>query len=222
MKLARAIFLLLSVVAAAGCFARPSGSEPTPDKPNVKSIVVAGGCFWCVEAVFEDLKGVIDVESAYVGGTVPSPTYEQICTGRTGAAEAVKITYDANIVGSDELLKIFFTTHDPTSLNKQGPDIGTQYRSAIFYSTETERELAYQVIQEVTRQKLFKGKIVTTVEPLTNYTRAEEYHQNYYRKYTSASPAQQATMNAGYCANIVTPKVMAFRAKYKDRLKKSN
>lgn len=186
-----------------------------------KSIVVAGGCFWCLDGMYRQLKGVTDVESAYVGGNRAGVSYEQVCSGTTGHAEAVKITYDPNIVSASDLLHIFFTVHDPTTLNRQGGDEGTQYRSAIFYSNEQEKELAERVKADIEKEKLWKDPIVTTIEPMKNYTRAEEYHQDYYNKFENASAIQRAGMNAGYCSAIIEPKVVKFRKKYADKLKKN-
>lgn len=200
-----------------------SGSTETPKKPmEGKTLVVAGGCFWCVEAQFEALKGVLDVESGYCGGASTNVTYEDVCTGRTGHAEAVKITFDPKQVDEADLLRMFFVAHDPTTLNRQGPDSGTQYRSAIFYQSDEEKQLAQNVIKEITDAHLYKTKIVTTLEPFHNYVRAEEYHQNYFEKYEKASDEERSRMNAGYCAYVVSPKVAKFREHYRDKLKKGN
>jgi peptide-methionine (S)-S-oxide reductase len=170
----------------------------------------AGGCFWCVEAVFDELRGVDSVESGYAGGRVPNPSYQQVCTGTTGHAEVVRVTYDPSVVSYRDLLGVFFSTHDPTQLNRQGADVGTQYRSAVFYSTPEQRETAEQVIAEMEAQKVWDGRIVTTLEPLTEFYPAEEYHRDYYRR----NPEQ------GYCRAVVAPKVAKFRKQYFDRLKK--
>jgi peptide-methionine (S)-S-oxide reductase len=187
---------------------------------DAKSLYVAGGCFWCIEAQFEDLKGVYEVESGYAGGTMKNPTYEDVCTGTTGHAEVVRIYYNPKEVSAEDLLHIFFTAHDPTTLNRQGPDVGTQYRSAIFYTTEEEKMLAEKVRSEVERERIWTNPIVTSIEPLKNYTKAEEYHQNYFEKYENATSAERARMNGGYCAAVIEPKVAKFRAKYRDKLKK--
>lgn len=196
-----------------------SFAAPAPAAQK-KSIVIAGGCFWCVEAIYEDLKGVLDVESGYTGGTVKNPTYEQVCSGTTGHAEAVKITYDANIISSRDLLRIFFTTHDPTTLNAQGPDTGTQYRSAIFYSNEAEKKVAQEIIKQIADEKLYRDPIVTTLEPLKDYYKAEAYHQDYFKNYEKATPAKRSGMNARYCAAVIEPKVRKFREKYATKLRK--
>ena len=196
------------------------GQTGVKKKMDLKELVIGGGCFWCVEAVLEDLKGVEKVESGYAGGHIFPVTYEEVCTGRTGAAEVVKVFYHSDQISSADILKMFFVSHDPTTLNRQGPDSGTQYRSVIFYSTPEEKALAQEVIKDITAEKLYANKIVTTLEPLENYQRAEEYHQNYFAKYEKATDAERARMNAGYCAYVVSPKVTKFRQKYASKLKK--
>lgn len=198
----------------------PVSMDATEPKPGEKSLIVAGGCFWCLESMFQELKGVSMVESAYVGGARPGITYEDVCGGDTGHAEAVKITYDPKVISDDELLKIFFTIHNPTTLNQQGPDHGTQYRSAIFYRTPEEKAHYQKVMDEVVKAKIWKDPIVTSLEPVKNYTRAEDYHQDYFTKFEKASPLKKMTMNAGYCSAIIEPHVIEFRHKYADRLKK--
>ena len=219
--------LLGSLAVFASCAMNPvpaaSGQEQTAPKQTHmegKSLVVAGGCFWCVEAQFEELKGVLDVESAYVGGASTKVTYEDVCSGTTGHAEAVKITYDPKVVDEADLLRIFFVAHDPTTLNRQGNDSGTQYRSAVFYTSPEEKALAEKVIHEIDAQKIYKSKVVTTLEPLKNYVRAEEYHQDYFKKYEKATDEERSHMNAGYCSFVVSPKVAHFRAMFRDKLKK--
>lgn len=204
--------LLLAALGVASLFA--SVEAQTPAKAETQTVVVAGGCFWCLEVIFEELKGVDKVESGYAGGARPNPTYEQVCTGTTGHAEVIKITFKPSVISKRDLLRIFFTIHDPTTLNRQGPDSGTQYRSAIFFTDAAEKQLALDVIDEITKEKIWPNKIVTTVEPLLNYTRAEEYHQDYYAKYEKASEAERMKMNAGYCAAIIEPKVQKFREKF--------
>jgi len=170
---------------------------------------LAGGCFWCTEAVFKELKGVEKVEPGYAGGTVPNPTYEQVCTGRTGHAEAVQVTFDPAIISYDELLKIFFTVHDPTTLNRQGADVGTQYRSAIFYHSDQQKSTAQQVVSEVTAAKLWNAPIVTQIEPFQAFYRAEGYHLDYFKN----NPRQP------YCEMVIAPKVRKFRERYMEKLK---
>lgn len=187
---------------------------------DAKTLVVGGGCFWCIEVIFEELKGVYDVESGYAGGDNPNVSYQDVCTGKTGHAEVIKISYDPKAISADDLLRLFFVVHDPTTLNRQGPDTGTQYRSVVFYSSDEEKARAEKIKAEIVAAKLYKDPIVTTIEPLKVYVRAEEYHQDYFAKYEKASPAERATMNAGYCAAVIEPKVRKFREKYAAKLRK--
>jgi peptide-methionine (S)-S-oxide reductase len=191
-----------------------------PPPPGSETLVLGGGCFWCTEAIYEELKGVETVESGYAGGMVANPTYEEVCSGNSGHAEVVKITFNPKEISAKDLLRIFFTVHDPTTLNRQGPDSGTQYRSVIFYSNDKEKALAQEVIDEVTKEKIWPNPIVTTLEPLKNYAKAEDYHQNYFDKYENSSDATRSSMNTGYCSLIIEPKVEKFRHKYADKLKK--
>lgn len=191
-----------------------------PNEAKTKEIVLGGGCFWCVEAIYEDLIGVQAVESGYAGGFVKNPTYAQVCNGTTGHAEVVKITYDPAVISTRDILRIFFTTHDPTTLNRQGPDTGTQYRSVILFKDDAEKALAQEVIKEVTDEKLYKNPVVTTLEPLKAYYPAEASHQNYFERFEKATEAERAKMNAGYCAAIIEPKVQKFRQKYAAKLRK--
>ncbi|HEY6085503.1 MAG TPA: peptide-methionine (S)-S-oxide reductase MsrA [Nitrospira sp.] len=170
---------------------------------------LAGGCFWCLEAVYDQLKGVRSVESGYIGGQVENPTYEAVCGGRTGHAEAVRITYDPSSVSYQELLEIFFVIHDPTTLNRQGHDVGTQYRSAIFYHSPQQKKVADETIAVFTREKVFPSPIVTEVVPAGTWYEAEPYHQEYF----SRNPFQ------GYCTAVVGPKVMKFRKQFSAKLK---
>ena len=173
---------------------------------------LAGGCFWCLEAVFDELKGVKSVESGYMGGKTPNPNYEDVCSGRTGHAEVVRVTFDPDEVSYRDLLSVFFTIHDPTTLNRQGNDVGTQYRSAIFYHSEDQKRAAEDVIQRLAAEKLFGDrKIVTEVAPASQFHMAEDYHQEYFQRVGAGNP---------YCSFVVEPKVAKFRKKYFDRLKK--
>jgi len=167
-----------------------------------QELIVGGGCFWCTEAVFELLKGVSDVESGYANGETLNPTYTQICTGATGHAEVIKITYDNSIISVDTLLEIFFVVHNPTTLNQQGADSGTQYRSTILYTDEETKEAAKAALE--TAQKDYSDQIVTTIEPLVCYYKAEEYHQDYYRQ----NPMQ------GYCNAVIPPKLAKLKKKF--------
>ena len=175
-----------------------------------ETATLAAGCFWCVEAVFDELKGVEDVVSGYAGGHVKNPTYQQVCSETTGHAEAVQIKFDPEQLSYADLLRVFFTVHDPTQLNRQGNDIGESYRSAIFTHSDEQRHIAQEIIEEVEGQGTYPGEIVTEVTPFTNFYPAEDYHQEYF-----AHNARQP-----YCAAVVAPKVSKFRKAYFDRLKK--
>jgi len=167
-------------------------------KENV--IVLGGGCFWCMEAVFQRMKGVGNVTSGYSGGHVPNPSYEDVCTGNTGHAEVIRIEFDTSEMSLADILKVFFIMHDPTTLNRQGNDVGTQYRSVIFYTTENQKKIAEQVIQELSKEKIYDKPVVTEVKPLINFYEAEKYHQNYFNK----NPQQS------YCRFVIQPKVEKF------------
>ena len=220
MKMAKLISLIGALIAVAPAFAnQPMQTSEEPVK--TESIVLGGGCFWCLEPLFEMVKGVKDVEVAYAGGVPQGASYEDVCTGQTGHAESLKITFDPQVLSPENLLRIFFTIHDPTTLNAQGVDHGTQYRSVIFFSSPEEKERAQKVIAEIAAAKIWPHKIVTSVEPLRNYTRAEEYHQDYYKKYEKATDYQRAQMNVSYCHAIIEPKVLHFRQKFKNLLKGS-
>ena len=165
------------------------------------TITLAGGCFWCQEAVFDRVRGVTDVQSGYANGHAQNPTYEQVCTGRTGHAEVVRLQFDDTVISLREILEIFFATHDPSQLNRQGNDVGTQYRSGIYYDTEAQGELARQMLKEMAEEGLYDGPITTEVAPLSNWSAAEAYHNDYYAR----------NPNQGYCAAVVGPKVAKFR-----------
>jgi peptide-methionine (S)-S-oxide reductase len=198
-------------------------TQPSPAKTlpkDAQTLVLGAGCFWCVETIFEDLIGVLDVESGYAGGAKPGVTYAEVCTGTTGHAEVIKIAFDPKEISREDLLRLFFVVHDPTTLNRQGPDTGTQYRSAIFVASDEEKAIAERIRKEIVSEKIWKDPIVTTIEPLKNYTRAEDYHQDYFVRYEKATPLERAGMNAGYCAAIIEPKVKKFREKYAAKLKK--
>ncbi|MCX6033145.1 MAG: peptide-methionine (S)-S-oxide reductase MsrA [Chloroflexi bacterium] len=185
--------------------------QPTsqPTKPH-EVATLAGGCFWCLEAVYDQLRGVEDVVSGYAGGRRPNPTYEQVCTGATGHAEVVQICFDPQVVSYRELLEVFFTIHDPTTLNRQGADVGTQYRSAVFTHGPEQQATAEQVIRDLDAAGIWGRKIVTEVTPLTAFYPAEDYHQEYFAR----NPYQ------GYCQAIIAPKVAKSRQKYLSRSKK--
>lgn len=171
---------------------------------------LAGGCFWCLEAVFDDLKGVESVESGYMGGRTASPTYERVCSGDTGHAEVVRLTFDPGVVSFKEILEVFFVIHDPTTLNRQGNDVGTQYRSAVFYHSAEQKSAAEQVIANLDSAGIYDDPIVTEVVPASQFYVAEDYHQEYFRR----NPAQP------YCAYVVRPKVAKFRKHFLEKLKK--
>ncbi len=176
---------------------------------NLETATLAAGCFWCVEAVFDDLKGVEDVVSGYSGGHKDNPTYQEVCSESTGHAEVVQIRFDPADLSFDDLLRVYFTVHDPTQLNRQGNDIGTSYRSAIFYHSEEQRKTAEQVIAEITTEGIYDRPIVTEVTPYNNFWPAEDYHQEYFAN----------NPNQPYCSAVVAPKVAKFRQKFVSRLK---
>jgi peptide-methionine (S)-S-oxide reductase len=173
----------------------------------METFVLAGGCFWCLDAVYRTLQGVQDVVSGYTGGTVPNPSYEQVCTGTTGQAEAVAVTFDPAVIPADIILDVFFTLHDPRQLNRQGNDIGTQYRSAMFYDGDEQKALFEHALERA--DELWDGGIVTTLEPLGEFYRAEEYHQDFFAK----NPGQ------GYCMAVAVPKVTKVRKAYASYIK---
>ena len=176
---------------------------------NKKTIVLGAGCFWCVEAIFELVRGVTEIEVGYSGGDPMRANYKEVCQGDTNHVEVVKVSFDANDISVLDLLRIFFVSHDPTTLNQQGNDVGTQYRSVIFYADDEQKKAAQEVLAEM--QGLYHGKIVTAIEPLTNYFIAEDYH----RKYFKNNPEQ------GYCRIVIAPKVQKFRAKFQHLLRES-
>lgn len=176
---------------------------------NLERITLGGGCFWCTEAVYLELKGVEKVEPGYSGGHVKNPTYKEVCSETTGHAEVVQITYNPNEVDFTDILEVFFATHDPTTLNRQGNDVGTQYRSAIFYETEKQKQTALEIIKKLNNENVFGKPIVTEVTAFTNFYRAEDYHINYFAR----------NKNQGYCQFIIAPKMEKFRKVFKNRLK---
>ena len=184
-------------------------SETMSAGQDRESATLAGGCFWCLEAVYKELRGVRSVVSGYAGGDVPRPTYQQVCEGTTGHAEVVQITFDPRQVSFRELLEVFFTIHDPTTLNRQGADVGSQYRSAVFYHSPAQRETAEQTIAELTAAHVWDAPIVTEVTPLTEFYPAEDYHQDYFEK----NPFQP------YCRAVVAPKVAKLRKHFLEKLK---
>jgi peptide-methionine (S)-S-oxide reductase len=173
----------------------------------IETTTLGGGCFWCLEAVYNDLQGVTEVVSGYMGGTIDNPTYREICTGTTGHAEVVQVTFDNAVTSLQEILEIFFTIHDPTTLNRQGADVGTQYRSAIFYHDEAQKQTAESVKKAM--ESVWDDPIVTEITPASTFFRAEDYHQNYFAN----------NPNQGYCQVVIAPKVSKFRSKFKEKLK---
>lgn len=186
----------------------PAADDTADDKPMTKA-TFAGGCFWCTEAVYKEIKGVKEVTSGYIGGKNPNPTYKQVCTGLTGHAEAVEIEYDPDLVPYEKLLEVFFATHDPTTLNRQGADAGTQYRSGVFYHDDEQKQIAEKVIDRLDAAKVFPQRIVTEVTEASTFYPAEDYHQDYFEN----NPFQP------YCQAAVSPKVAKVRKVFKDLLK---
>jgi peptide-methionine (S)-S-oxide reductase len=176
---------------------------------NIQKITFGNGCFWCTEAIFETLKSVKKVTSGYIGGQVKNPTYEQVCSGTTGHAEVIELEYDADELSFDELLLVFFKTHDPTTLNRQGNDVGTQYRSAIFYHTLEQKEQAEAMIKRLTNERVFDRPIVTEVTPASEFYKAENYHQNYFNN----NPGNP------YCAAVIQPKLYKFAKEFTEKIK---
>lgn len=172
-------------------------------------ITLGGGCFWCTEAIYKELKGVIDVTSGYAGGEIVNPSYKEVCTGRTGHAEVIEVEFDPTIITLSEILEVFFATHDPTTLNRQGADVGTQYRSVIFYRNETQQKIAETIVDELNRENIFGKPVVTEISPWINFFAAEDYHQDYYEN----NPDQ------GYCQFVIVPKLEKFRKIFKEQLK---
>ena len=186
--------------------------EKTSREASSKRLEVAvlgGGCFWCTEAAFTQLRGVERVESGYSGGTLAHPTYEQVSTGKTGHAEVVRVTFDPEVISFKEVLEIFFSIHDPTTLNRQGPDVGTQYRSVIFYGDDEQKKTAEQVIKELSEEKVWDEPIVTRLEPFKDFYPAEEYHKDYFKKHPKQS----------YCTLVIAPKIAKLRKLYFSKLK---
>ena len=175
-----------------------------------QTATLGGGCFWCLEAIFDNLKGIESVVSGYSGGSVPDPSYHEVCTGNTGHAEVIQITFDSRIISYKELLEVFFTIHDPTTLNRQGPDVGTQYRSVIFYHTPEQNEVAKEVIAEFDAKKIWDKPIITEITPFKAFYPAEEEHQKYFMR----NPGNQ------YCSLVIAPKVTKFRKQYMAKFKK--
>jgi peptide-methionine (S)-S-oxide reductase len=211
------LVILLVAFSTFSCQSQEKKSAFLENKQPVKMNVAnglelatfAGGCFWCTEAVFLEIEGVKKVVSGYIGGTTKNPTYREIGTGMTGHAEAIQITFDPKIVSFGELLEIFFATHDPTTLNRQGNDVGTQYRSEVFYYNDNQKELTEEYIKFMTEEKTFKNPIVTRISAASIFYEAEDYHQNYYNLNRTQS----------YCSYVITPKIEKLKKNFKDKLK---
>ena len=199
--------IIITLLLTANLFAQKSDFKAGL---NQDTITLGGGCYWCVEAIYEQLNGVTSVVSGFSGGKTINPTYEEVCTGNTGHAEVVQITYDKSKTNLDEILKVFFTVHDPTTLNRQGEDEGTQYRSVIFYKNEAQKQVAQTIIAALKKGEVYDKPIVTTLEPLIKFYAAKEYHQNYFEK----------NKNQPYCQMVIQPKLEKFEKIFKDRLKK--
>lgn len=211
------LFLFISVL-----FFECQGSSPeknnkltiakksTMENVNADTVTLGGGCFWCIEAVLLNLNGVLEVSSGYSGGKTKNPTYREVCSGMTGHAEVVQVVYDPAKVQFEEILEVFFTMHDPTTLNRQGNDVGTQYRSVIFYNSPEQKQISEQIIADLNKSGAYTSPIVTQVEPLTVYYKAEDYHQNYFNN----------NSEQGYCQYVIQPKLDKFRKVFKDKMKK--
>lgn len=189
-----------------------TGSVSTIMSKQLETATLAGGCFWCTEAIYKELKGVESVTPGYSGGHVKNPTYEEVCTGNTGHAESVQITFDPSQVSFEQILKVFFETHDPTSLNRQGDDVGTQYRSAIFYHSDAQKVTAERIIRKLEEEKVYNRPIVTEVTQFSAFYPAEDYHKNYFANHP----------NQPYCRLVIAPKVEKFEKAFKDELKNSS
>jgi peptide-methionine (S)-S-oxide reductase len=211
-------FLSLISIGLLGCNDKSANAQSENKKENgvnikmenLQKATFGSGCFWCTEAIFERLNGVVDVESGYSGGKVDNPTYEEVCSGTTGHAEVTQITYDSSVISYDELLEVFWKTHDPTTLNRQGNDVGTQYRSVIFYHNEEQKRLAEKYKGELNKSGAWEMPIVTEITAYKNFFSAEKYHQDYYEN----------NPNQGYCSFVIAPKVEKFEKVFKDKLKR--
>jgi len=200
--------IAVATIVAGASIAMGSGWSGA-EEPKLATATLAGGCFWCTEAVYAELKGVKSVTSGYIGGAMPNPTYKAVCTGQTGHAEAIEIEYDPAVVPFEKLLEVFFATHDPTTLNRQGADVGTQYRSSIFVHDDEQRRVAQEVITKLNQARIFPAPIVTLIEPATVFYPAEDYHQDYFAN----NPFQP------YCQAVAAPKVEKVRKVFKDLVK---
>jgi len=187
-----------------------TAKKSTMENVNADTVTLGGGCFWCIEAVLLNLNGVVEVSSGYSGGKTKNPTYREVCSGMTGHAEVVQVVYDRTKVRFEEILEVFFTMHDPTTLNRQGNDVGTQYRSVIFYNSPEQKEISEKIIADLNKSGAYDSPIVTQVEALTVYYKAEDYHQNYFNN----------NSEQGYCQYVIQPKLDKFKKVFKDKMKK--
>lgn len=205
------LFCLGTIVVINTFYTKGAMSEIKADNANTDSIVLGAGCFWCIEAVLEGFSGVNSVESGYAGGRIPDPTYEQVSSGTSGHAEVVNVIFDPKKITVDELLEVFFSAHDPTTLNRQGNDVGPQYRSAIYYHNDEQKVSALRVKAQVERDKIWSNPIVTEIAPLEHFYPAENYHQNYFKNHP----------NQPYCSIVIAPKVQKIYKKFASKLKKN-
>ena len=209
----RLTLIIFAILLVAGCKSNTIKNATYMDLPSngvkTDTATFAAGCFWCVEAVYQELKGVLSVTSGYTGGKIKNPSYREVCSGMTGHAEACQIVYDPAVISYDELLEAFWAAHDPTTLNRQGADQGTQYRSAIFYQNEKQKQLAETYKAKLNAEKAFNNPVVTEISPAGAFYKAEDYHQNYYDQ----------NGNAPYCTFVIAPKLEKFRKVFKDKLK---
>ncbi|WP_432223001.1 peptide-methionine (S)-S-oxide reductase MsrA [Flavobacterium sp. TMP13] len=206
------LFLLgLLALSVSACGQKSKELKISPKGANLETITLGGGCYWCVEAVYEQLNGVQSVVSGFSGGQKANPTYDEVCTGRTGHAEVIQITYDKTVTNINEIFKVFFTVHDPTTLNRQGGDVGTQYRSVIFYNSPSQKKAAESIIAELNAAKVYSDPIVTEIAPIGKFYVAEDYHQDYYKNNKSQP----------YCKMVIQPKLDKFEKVFKDKMKKS-
>jgi len=204
------LILLVFVFTTTNFYAQSIITKKSKMSDKLEIATLANGCFWCTEAIFQRLNGVEKITSGYSGGKIKNPSYREVTTGETGHAEAIQLQFNPSVITFQEILEVFFSTHDPTTLNKQGYDVGTQYRSAIFYHSEKQKEISENFIKELTEAEVFENKIVTEVTSFDAFYSADEYHQNYYNN----------NKNQGYCVAVINPKLEKFIKKYKNKLKK--
>ena len=214
MKNLYSLLIIVSLFFSA-CTSKAQNQQPMQNQDsyskdgNLQKATLGAGCFWCVEAIFEEVKGVKKVVAGYAGGDVQDPTYREVSSGTTGHAEVTRLVYDPSVVSFEQLLEVFWHTHNPTTKNRQGADVGPQYRSVIFYHNDEQKEIAERSLKETDRSDLWQDPIVTEIEPISNYSQAENYHQNYYEN----------NPNAGYCTVVIAPKLKKFRKEFSDMLK---